>query len=305
VEIKDKQAAYHDWEAATYDDKWSISFDERCIDYALGRFRVAVGSPAPFDRALEVGCGTGFFLLNLAQAGVARHVHCTDIAAGMVARCTANGAALGIPVQGRVADAERLPYQNATFDLVVGHAVLHHLPDVEGALAEMRRVLRPGGRLVIAGEPTRVGDAVARQVKRAARTGVKLAAVVLGADRVLRDRPVLSAPDAAAAALEAEVDLHTFRPDELERAALAAGFSEVAVHTEELTASWFGWATRTVEGMVGLDRLPGRYPWWAYRTWRHLFAFDRALGQRLVPDGWCYNAILTGTVPQRPQLVGA
>nr|WP_264198295.1 hypothetical protein [Pseudonocardia sp. ICBG601] len=36
---------YHDWEAGTYDEKWSISYDERCIDYAVGRFRAA----APWD----------------------------------------------------------------------------------------------------------------------------------------------------------------------------------------------------------------------------------------------------------------
>jgi ubiquinone/menaquinone biosynthesis C-methylase UbiE len=304
VKIKDKQVAYHDWEADSYDEKWSISFDERCIDYALGRFRVAVPGGGPFGSALEVGCGTGFFLLNLMQAGVAREAHCTDIAPAMVDRCVANGTALGIAVHGRVADAERLPYPDASFDLVVGHAVLHHLPDVEGALAEMRRVLRPGGRLVIAGEPTRTGDAIARRVKRAARIGVKLAAVALGADRVLRPSPVLQGADADAAALEAEVDLHVFRPAELARLAEAAGFSEVAVHTEELTASWFGWATRTVEGMVGLAHLPDGYPWWAYRTWRRLFALDRGLARRLVPSGWCYNAILAATVPERPQLVG-
>ena len=37
---------YHDWEAASYDEKWSISYDERCIDYAVGRFRAVAGTPA-------------------------------------------------------------------------------------------------------------------------------------------------------------------------------------------------------------------------------------------------------------------
>ena len=67
---------YHDWEAESYDDKWSISYDERCIDYARDRFDAtrARGSCAscPYDRALELGCGTGFFLLNLIQAGRGR-----------------------------------------------------------------------------------------------------------------------------------------------------------------------------------------------------------------------------------------
>ena len=68
------QVLYHDWEAESYDDKWSISYDQRCIDYARGRFDVIVPEEVrdlPYDRALELGCGTGFFLLNLVQAGVA------------------------------------------------------------------------------------------------------------------------------------------------------------------------------------------------------------------------------------------
>ena len=79
------QVLYHDWEAETYDDKWSISYDERCIDYARGRFdRAVLGQDEaqealPYGRALELGCGTGFFLLNLMQAGVAERgvVSCT------------------------------------------------------------------------------------------------------------------------------------------------------------------------------------------------------------------------------------
>ena len=70
------QVLYHDWEAESYDDKWSISYDQRCIDYARGRFDAIVPDDVlrdlPFDRALELGCGTGFFLLNLIPAGVAR-----------------------------------------------------------------------------------------------------------------------------------------------------------------------------------------------------------------------------------------
>src|SRR3954470_1604065 len=62
---------YHDWEAGSYDEKWSISFDQRCIDYARDRFSHVAGTDGwPYRRALELGCGTGFFLLNLKLAGV-------------------------------------------------------------------------------------------------------------------------------------------------------------------------------------------------------------------------------------------
>ena len=71
---------YHDWEADTYDEKWSISFDKRCIDYARDRFVLAAGADDwPYPTALEVGSGTGFFLLNLMQAGVAKKGVVTDM----------------------------------------------------------------------------------------------------------------------------------------------------------------------------------------------------------------------------------
>ncbi|MPZ89557.1 MAG: methyltransferase domain-containing protein [Nitriliruptorales bacterium] len=298
MEIKDKQVVYHDWESDHYDDKWSISFDERCIDYAVGRFRRAVPDVPRYDKVLEIGCGTGFFLLNLAQVGIVGEAHCTDISPGMVATCVENGRRLGIEVHGRVADAEALPYPNHAFDLAVGHAVVHHLPDLQTSFKELARVLRPGGRMVLAGEPTRTGDRIATQFKRAARIGVKLAAVVGGSDRILSEGiDVLPAEQRDAAALESEVDLHCFTPAELERLARAAGFTRVQIHTEELTANWFGWTTRTVEGMLRPGLLPERYPWWAYRVWQRLFAFDDTIARRFLPKGVFYNCILTGIAP--------
>ena len=132
------QVLYHDWEAETYDEKWSISYDQRCVDYARDCFDGVVPDEVlrelPYDRALELGCGTGFFLLNLIQAGVARRGSVTDLSPGMVKVATRNGQSLGLDIDGRVADAEGIPYEDNTFDLVVGHAVLHHIPDVELSL---------------------------------------------------------------------------------------------------------------------------------------------------------------------------
>ncbi len=68
----------------------------------------------PYDRALELGCGTGFFLLNLIQAGVARRGSVTDLSPGMVKVATRNGQSLGLDIDGRVADAEGIPYEDNT-----------------------------------------------------------------------------------------------------------------------------------------------------------------------------------------------
>jgi ubiquinone/menaquinone biosynthesis C-methylase UbiE len=297
VEIKDKQVVYHDWESTHYDDKWSISFDDRCIDYAAGRYLKAVPGGTGLGKTLEVGCGTGFFLLNLAQAGYVGEAHCTDISEGMVAVCVENGRRLGIEVHGKVADAESLPYPDDSFDAVIGHAVIHHLPDLPAAFSEFRRVLRPWGRLVIAGEPTRYGDRIASQFKRAARTGVRLAAAVLGEDRVLTSNGHMTEEDHAAAGLEWEVDLHIFTPAEVEQLARDAGFTDVRTTTEELTANWFGWTTRTVEALVGYEHLPAGYRLAAYRTWQWLFAFDERIARRVVPKSLFYNCILSAKAP--------
>jgi SAM-dependent methyltransferase len=288
---------YHDWEAGTYDEKWSISYDERCIDYAAGRFRLVAGSEGwPYGHALELGCGTGFFLLNLMQAGVASRGSVTDLSPGMVQVALRNAASLGLDVDGRVADAERIPYDDGTFDLVVGHAVLHHIPDVPAALREVLRVLKPGGRFVFAGEPTRVGDWYARRLSRA---------TWWAATRVLKLPPLRSwrRPQAEldessrAAALEAIVDLHTFVPAALEGMALGAGAVGVRAVTEELTAAMLGWPVRTFEAAVPPGKLGWGWAMFAYHSWRRLSRFDQRVLSRVVPRGAFYNVLITGRKP--------
>lgn len=292
---------YHDWEAASYDEKWSISYDERCTGYARDRFVAIAGTGGwPYAEALELGCGTGFFLLNLMQAGVASRGHLTDISPGMVEVAAGNAGGLGLDAEGRVADAESLPYPDDSMDLVVGHAVLHHIPDVEAALREVLRVLRPGGRFVFAGEPTRYGDAIARRLSRltwwAATNATRM-----GPLRSWR-RPQTELDDSsAAAALEWVVDLHTFAPADLRRLAHSAGAVDVRVGTEELTAAWFGWPVRTFECAVPPGKLGWGWATFAYRTWQGLSTVDAKVLSYVVPEGLFYNALLTGVKPATPR----
>jgi ubiquinone/menaquinone biosynthesis C-methylase UbiE len=289
------QVLYHDWEAQTYDGKWSISFDQRCIDYARDRFEAITGTPdpLPYGTALELGAGTGFFSLNLKQAGVLDEVHVTDLSPGMVEAAKANADSLGFTVEGRVADAERIPYDDNTFDVVVGHAVIHHIPDVEAAFAEMLRVLKPGGRYVIAGEPTRIGDWYARRLGRvtwkAATTITHLPPLRDGWARAKDELDESS----RAAALEAVVDLHTFDPRELTATAERAGAMDVRTQTEELTAAFLGWPVRTFEAAVRPGALGWGWAMFAYGSWKRLSAVDRVLS-RVVPAQFFYNVGITG-----------
>jgi ubiquinone/menaquinone biosynthesis C-methylase UbiE len=288
---------YHDWESGSYDDKWSISFDQRCIDYARDRFSHVAGTAGwPYRRALELGCGTGFFLLNLKQAGVLDQGCVTDLSPGMVEVAKRNAEQLGFSIEGRVADAESLPYPDDSFDLVVGHAVLHHIPDVGLALREVLRVLRPGGRFVFAGEPTRYGDFVARRLSRLTWWATTRATRLPWLRDWSRPEAELDA-SSRAAALEAVVDLHTFDPAELRGLAERAGAVTVQTRTDELTAAWFGWPVRTFEAAVPRERLGLGWAMFAFKNWQRLHALDSAVLSRLVPSALFYNVELTGTKP--------
>ncbi|MCK9523379.1 MAG: class I SAM-dependent methyltransferase [Proteobacteria bacterium] len=89
---------------------------------------------------LEVGCGTGLIMRGIQD--VARSLKGIDISPGMLAEAQRRG----FDVQ--EAGAEQLPFGDAQFDLVYSFKVLAHVPDIKQALAEMQRVLRPGGHMV-------------------------------------------------------------------------------------------------------------------------------------------------------------
>lgn len=110
---------------------------------------------APGESVLEVGCGNGVFLPLLARAvGPAGRVVGLDHAPTFVAAARARVAEQGLDghVTVEEGDAYRLPFPDASFDAAHCERVLMHLDDPTAALRELRRVVRPGGR-VVAVEP--------------------------------------------------------------------------------------------------------------------------------------------------------
>jgi SAM-dependent methyltransferase len=295
AEIRDVNARYHDAAADDYDAKWGIDFGVLGQDQVLTKLRKALGrNPEAFGRALEIGAGTGYFTLNLMQAGIVRSAVCMDISPGMLDTLQRNAAELGLPVATVAGDAEVLPLADESFDLVLGHAVLHHIPDLERAFDEFHRVLKPGGWIVFAGEPSRYGDRLAGVPKRGAVALAPLWRAALGA-----------APHAGHAEhngdgdhrLEALVDVHAFDPTQLRRLAAGAGLEDVRVTGEELLASWFGWANRTLEASAAPEDVPWLWRQYAHRGYLLLQRLDRDLLEGRLPPEVFYNLMLAARKP--------
>jgi SAM-dependent methyltransferase len=206
----------------------------------------------------------------------------------MLQTLAANADALGLPVRTRAADAEDLPFADASFDLVLGHAVLHHIPDLARAFAEFERVLAPGGTLLFAGEPSRYGDLLARVPKRFATTVAPAWRRAMGA-RPARD----AGGDGTETALEGLVDVHAFAPGELARVARGAGLGGVRVSGEELFANWFGWTNRTLEASADPQDVPWAWRMYAYRGYLLLQSFDRRVLEARLPAAVLYNLMIT------------
>jgi ubiquinone/menaquinone biosynthesis C-methylase UbiE len=294
--IKDVNTRYHDAAADEYDAKWGIDFG------AVGQRQVrlklvkALGGldGRTFGDALEIGSGTGYFSLNLVQLGLIERLTATDISPGMLKRLAATAAALGVGGVTTVAtEAEELPFEDESFDLVFGHAVLHHIPDLDRAFAEFRRVLRPGGMIAFAGEPSRYGDRLAALPKRAGLLAAPAWRRLVGA----RERAVAEADQSEGHSFEGEVDVHAFAPADLRKLLRESGFEDRRVGGEELLANAWGWGLRTVESSAEPESVSFRWRRFAFESYIALQKVDTGVLEPHLPAELFYNLLVSGRKP--------
>ena len=295
--IRDANVRYHDLAAEHYDSKWGIKYDAVGQAQVTSKLAKALGhEPRRYARALEIGAGTGYFSLNLLRAGVIREAVATDISPGMLRRLERSAAELGERVETAACEASALPFEDHSFDLVFGHAVLHHLPDLDAAFREFRRVLRPGGVVAFCGEPSHYGDRLAAWPKRGANAVAPLwRALMRAAPRPSNGNG--HAHGSEEDTLERVVDVHAFTPAELSAHAEAAGLEAVRVSGEELAASLFGWANRTLEASADPLDVPWAWRVYAYRGYLLLQTLDRSLLEPRLPAALFYNLLVSARAP--------
>jgi len=144
VELLERESAFH--------DEWALSEDaakipvvesfEVCTAPENNQIRQWLGDVRGLS-LLELGCGCGEAAVYFAMAGA--KVTATDLSPGMLDLTRRVAGHHGVALETVVSSSEKLPFPDGTFDLVYAANVLHH-SDIEAALAEVKRVLKPGGR---------------------------------------------------------------------------------------------------------------------------------------------------------------
>ena len=129
----------------TYYDKFSLSYNRRRgrgYHALIDELEAAAVPAGRSTRVLEAGCGTGLVMERL-RAGGATRLYGIDLSEGMlrIARQERHSVAQ--------ASITALPFRDATFDVVYSFKVLAHVPNIRDALAEILRVVRPGGTAVV------------------------------------------------------------------------------------------------------------------------------------------------------------
>ncbi|WP_435180658.1 methyltransferase domain-containing protein [Halorussus sp. AFM4] len=158
LEDKSRARLFYKYLSKVYDTVNPFIWNEQMRDEALGLLDIQEG-----DRVLDVGCGTGF-----ATEGILEHtenVHGLDQSVHQLEKAWAK---LGKhdPVSFYRGDAERLPFRDDSFDVVWSSGSIEYWPDPVATLRDMRRVVKPGGQVLVVG-PNNPKSSVMQKVANA------------------------------------------------------------------------------------------------------------------------------------------
>jgi ubiquinone/menaquinone biosynthesis C-methylase UbiE len=146
-------------EAADYDAMDHSTVNRAFVDDFLAAWSASTDAHPVGDAAkrrtqvqtLDVGTGTALIPIELARRDFPCHITAIDLAAEMLKLAWQNIARAGLEhvIVPALVDAKGLPYPDASFDAVISNSIVHHIPQPHDTLAEMWRVLRPGGVLFV------------------------------------------------------------------------------------------------------------------------------------------------------------
>jgi 2-polyprenyl-3-methyl-5-hydroxy-6-metoxy-1,4-benzoquinol methylase len=285
LQILEQNRRFHDEvEADHYDQRMGVSHDDASCAKIVDELERVLGGLLPrTGRLIDVASGTGNLAIKLARTGSYDEVVAVDISIRSLEVARRSAAQVGREITIVQSDMKRLPFEDNSFDVLVGCAFLHHLAFPVEFMSEVRRVLKPGCPFVIIGEGTRFFARALPLVK----------GPMLLANRCVK---ALRKSDAATYKWEHDaIDVHDFTMADAEQ--LVAGFDDARIVTE-------GFAGPLIEqGLLAPIRyfLPstrGVIGGVLNASERVMMASDRVLFNRMVPRAMRTTLKISGRKPR-------
>ncbi len=264
--VHEQNRRFHDEvEAELYDQRMGIDHGDEATARMLLELEDVLGEPLPRGgTVVDVGAGTGHVAIKLARSARFGRVVAADISPKMLEQASASAKAAGCRIETIETDMVRLPFDDGSVDLVVGCAVLHHLPDPVAFMPEVRRILKPGAPCVFIGDPSTLGNRIIDVLKFPLVAAGRLYKRVTGKPR----SPWQSD----------HIDVHTFSVQDIEP--LTRGFERVRIRPEGFLEPMLDSGYLTIVREV-LGFVPGMIPLtngvrWMCRT-ADMIALNRIL----------------------------
>lgn len=256
---------YFDRLSSTYSKKRREKFGKDYAHRIVLQYEKILNKSFPLIHSLlDIGCGAGKIMLNLKLAGVVEKIYGIDISLGMLKESRNNARNLKINAHFLQGNAETLPFRDNSFDMVIGHAFLHHIPEFERVFSEAHRILKPGGVCIFT-EPSRTGSRITLTIQRT----VWFIPWII--KRALRKSNHIN------------IELHTFTPYDLENLALKNGFTDVFTRPYAgFISRIFYWVVDPIAQIIPFSPLL----WILESVIRLLNILDEVIFKKFIPKGW-------------------